>query len=117
MNEKIKTTKLYISVYDSIVVSEGVVVELIVEKITTWNVLGENGIVVSIEECCQEKTKWLYPSKDVSKSSMISFEEFKKSLGTFANELSDEEIDNIRHAFNRIADIAFDRWAAQKNTT
>jgi len=117
MNEKIKTTKLYISVYDSVVVSEGVVVELIVEKITTWDVLGKDGIVVSVEKCHREKTKWLYPSKGVAKSSIISFEEFKKTLGTFANELSDEEIDNIRHAFNRIADIAFDRWAAQKNTT
>ena len=97
MNEKIKTTKLYISVYDSVVVSEGVVVELIIEKITTWDVLEKDG--------------------DVTKSLMISFEKFKKTLGAFANELSDEEIDNIRHAFNRIADIAFDRWAAQKNTT
>jgi hypothetical protein len=53
---------------------------------------------------------------NIAKSLMISLEEFKKSLGTFVNELSDEEIDNIRHAFNRIADITFDRWVTQKNT-
>ena len=116
MNKRTKITKLSISVCDSILVSEGVAIELIIEKITTWDVLGKNGMVVSVEECCQEKTKWLYPSKDVAKSSMISFEEFKKTLGMFANELSDEEIDNIRYAFNQIADIAFDRWVTQKNT-
>ena len=56
-----------------------------------------------------------YQLMSIAKSLMISFEEFKKTLGVFANELSDKEIENIRYAFNRIADIAFDRWVTQKN--
>lgn len=46
---------------------------------------------------------------------MISFEEFKISLGALANELSDEQIEGVRCAFDKIADIAFDSMRAKKN--
>ena len=48
---------------------------------------------------------------------MISFEAFKASLGTTADELSDEQIECIRVAFDRMADIAFDHWVQKRDTT
>lgn len=47
----------------------------------------------------------------------LSFEAFKVSLGATAQELSDEEIEQLRLAFDRIADIAFDRFFFKRNTT
>ena len=41
---------------------------------------------------------------------MMDFEEFKKTLGPLANQLSDEEIDNLRILLDKMADLIFDRW-------
>jgi len=46
----------------------------------------------------------------------LSFVEFKKSLGTGANRYTDEQIECIRLAFDKIADATFDRWLYQRNT-
>lgn len=48
---------------------------------------------------------------------MISLKAFKASLGTAADGLSDEQIECIRVALDRIADVAFDRWAQKRDTT
>lgn len=51
MNEPTqKLPALSVFVYDFILVSEVVVVELIVERITTWSVSRKNGTVVSVAE-------------------------------------------------------------------
>lgn len=49
-------------------------------------------------------------------SEMLSFVDFKRSLGLEATNYSDEQIDALRVAFDKIADITFDRWLLQKNT-
>ena len=41
---------------------------------------------------------------------MMDFEEFKKILGTLADELSDKEIDDLRILMDKMADLIFDRW-------
>lgn len=48
---------------------------------------------------------------------MISFEAFKASLGKTADELSDEQIERIRYAFDKIADMAFTQWVKRTHTT
>jgi hypothetical protein len=47
---------------------------------------------------------------------MIPFEEFKKSLGTLADEHSDEEILAMQEKMVRLADIVFDSWLRQRNS-
>ena len=46
---------------------------------------------------------------------MISFEEFKKILGSYADGKSDEEINNLRILLDKMADIIFDRWLRKLN--
>jgi len=62
----------------------------------------------------QKKTK---PSNqvgfDVSKG--IPFEDFRKSLGQTADKYNDEQIETMRIACDRIADIAFDTWLNRRN--
>jgi hypothetical protein len=41
---------------------------------------------------------------------MIPLEEFKKSLGTLADTLSDDEILATRELMDRLADIVVDSW-------
>ena len=45
---------------------------------------------------------------------MISIEKFKKILGPKAQNLSDEEIEQIRDAQYRLSDILFDMWWEDK---
>jgi hypothetical protein len=46
---------------------------------------------------------------------MLSLLEFKKSLGPLAEQISDEEIVRIRDVFDKIADIAFERYLKERN--
>ena len=51
MNQEIqKNNTLYVDVHESILVSEALVVELIITRITTWEVSETNGLVVSVAE-------------------------------------------------------------------
>jgi hypothetical protein len=85
---------LSVFVYETISVTEVVIVAIIFGRLVT------------------HKSQWLAQEKRG-----ISFEAFKTSLGTVADELSDEQIEYIRCAFDRIADIALDRWLEKRNTT
>ena len=49
----------------------------------------------------------------VSKS--ISFEDFKKSLGLSANKYTNEQIECMRMACDKIADLFFDAWLNKRN--
>ena len=46
---------------------------------------------------------------------MISIEKYKKILGKEAQNLTDEEIEQIRDAQYKLADILFDMWQEDKN--
>lgn len=45
---------------------------------------------------------------------MISIEKFKKLLGSEAQNLTDEEIEQIRNSQYQLAEIAFDMWYKDK---
>ena len=47
---------------------------------------------------------------------MIPLEEFKKSLGTLADTLSDEEILDAQERMDRLANIVFDMWLRKRNS-
>jgi len=85
---------LSVFVYETISVTEVVTVAIVFGKLVT------------------HKSQW-----SAQRRKGISFEEFKTSLGTLADELSDEQIEYIRCAFDRIADVALDRWLEKRNTT
>lgn len=44
---------------------------------------------------------------------MIALEDYKKALGTLANELSEEEILKLRDSQDQMAEIFFDMWFKQ----
>jgi hypothetical protein len=46
---------------------------------------------------------------------MLPIEKFRLILGEKANNMSDEEIDNLRIQQDELADTLFDFWLAQKN--
>jgi hypothetical protein len=46
---------------------------------------------------------------------MIPLEEFKKSLGSIADTLTEEEILALREKLDRLADIVFDMWLRKRN--
>lgn len=46
---------------------------------------------------------------------MINLEEFKKSLGTLKDELSEEEILKLRENQDQLADILFNSWLTTIN--
>ena len=46
---------------------------------------------------------------------MISIEKYKKILGSEAQNLSDEEIEQIRDAQYKLADVLFDMWWEDEN--
>lgn len=46
---------------------------------------------------------------------MISLAAFKKSLGSTAMQLSDEEIEKLRKLQDQFADVLFDQWLKKKN--
>ena len=45
----------------------------------------------------------------------LPFADFKESLGSLANLLTDEVIEEMRVTFDRFADVFFDTWLSQKN--
>lgn len=45
----------------------------------------------------------------------VSFEEFKKSLGSAASNYTDEQIERMLVAFDRFADVFFDHWLEKIN--
>jgi hypothetical protein len=47
---------------------------------------------------------------------MIPLEEFKKSLGSLADSLSEEEILALREKLDRLAEIIFDLWLRKRNS-
>ena len=48
---------------------------------------------------------------------MIPLPDFKRILGSTANNLSDKQIEAIRDAQDRLADIFFDSWLRERNMT
>lgn len=56
----------------------------------------------------------IYNKPDVS-DTRISFDDFKKSLGESSTKYSDEQIEQIRGAFDKMADIFFDDWLYRRN--
>lgn len=46
---------------------------------------------------------------------MIALEKFKKTLGSIAAKLTDDQIERIRIIEDRIADAAFDAWLKKRN--
>lgn len=46
---------------------------------------------------------------------MVSLEDFKKSLGSLAEKLSDEEIERLCCISDRFADAVFDDWKKNLN--
>lgn len=46
---------------------------------------------------------------------MISIEKYKKILGPEAQNLTDKEIEQIRDAQYKLADVLFDMWWEDKN--
>lgn len=47
---------------------------------------------------------------------MLTFEEFKKSLGDEANGYTDEQIEHIRDIGYKFADAVFEQWLRKRNT-
>ena len=47
---------------------------------------------------------------------MIPLEESKKSLGSLADTLSEEEILALREKLDRLSDIVFDMWLRDRNS-
>ena len=54
--------------------------------------------------------------ENCEKSSVLPFDEFKKSLGIGATKYTDKQINEIRLVFDRIADAAFDKWLEHRNS-
>ncbi len=46
---------------------------------------------------------------------MIPLPDFKRILGPMANNLSDGQIEAVRDAQDRLADIFFDSWLRERN--
>ncbi len=46
---------------------------------------------------------------------MITLAEYKKSLGEYAQDLTDEQIEKLMIAFDKIADLIFDSWLNKRN--
>ena len=47
---------------------------------------------------------------------MVTFDEFKKSLGPTAKNMTNDQIDRLRHALDHIADAGFYRLLIKRNT-
>jgi len=56
------------------------------------------------------------PEKETTTSEQLSFEDFKKSLGSASSKYSDQEIERIRVVFDGIANICFDNWLRGRNS-
>lgn len=48
---------------------------------------------------------------------MISFEDYKRLLGSSAQDMKDEEIERLRNLHYQLADMIFDTWIKGKNST
>ena len=46
---------------------------------------------------------------------MITLSKFKKLLGEEANNLTDEQIEEIRNTLYQLVEIIFDKWMKEKN--
>ena len=46
---------------------------------------------------------------------MISLSKFKEQLGEEAQDLTDEEIEQIYHTYYKLVEIIFDKWLREKN--
>jgi len=46
---------------------------------------------------------------------MLSLVDFKKSLGSQADKLTDEEITKLRDQLDQLANVLFDMWLNQRN--
>ncbi len=49
-------------------------------------------------------------------SEMLSLSEFKKALGKSSSNYSDEQIKELRIKFDRIANVAFEKWIQERNS-
>ncbi|MFA6918387.1 MAG: hypothetical protein WC285_06230 [Candidatus Gracilibacteria bacterium] len=54
------------------------------------------------------------PSNQVDLS--VTFEDFKRSLGKAAGKYTDEQIERMRTACDKMADLVFDTWLNKRNT-
>ena len=52
---------------------------------------------------------------DLSVPKILSFDDFKKALGQAANKYTDAQIDQMRLACDKIADLVFDAWLNKRN--
>jgi hypothetical protein len=48
---------------------------------------------------------------------MLTFEEFKKSLGDEADDFTDEQIEHIRVVGYQLADAFFEQWLRKRNAS
>ena len=49
-------------------------------------------------------------TSSTSQGCAVSFDDFKKALGISGERYSDEDIEQLRVSFDRMADIFFDTW-------
>ncbi len=52
---------------------------------------------------------------DLRSSKSLSFDDFKEALGQAANKYTDAQIEQMRLACDKIADLVFDAWLNKKN--
>lgn len=86
LNSKSEPEILSVFVFDTVVISESTFIEKIIEFVSA--------VAESVK--------------------MISFSEFKASLGSMADSLSDPQIDHIRIVMDGMADIMFNIWKRKK---
>ena len=72
---------------------------------------------MNADKIITNKQEIIRPSDQVklSVSKSLSFEDFKKSLGQSANKYTDDQIENMRIACDKIADLFFDTWLNKRN--
>jgi hypothetical protein len=56
------------------------------------------------------------PENETTTTEQLSFEDFKKSLGSASSKYSDQEIERIRVTFDGIANVFFDDWLQKRNS-
>lgn len=71
------------------------------------------GISKNISEYDGSKAESVGANEDGS--TILSFVDFKESLGGTAGEYSDEQIEHLRITLDKIADATFDKWLQQRN--
>lgn len=53
--------------------------------------------------------------RDPDNSTALSFDDFKKTLGSMAYIYTDDQIKHIWLLFDKMADTLFDRWLKRRN--